>query len=104
MYPVAVRQVVKLGDNPQVGGFLPTGRAGPAVAGVSDVFHMPATGIIAAIFLHSADAGAAGEHLCDGFHFDIAKPAGVEERGPALVSSEQIFERSRGKAGQHGTD
>lgn len=65
--------------------FFTTGRVSPAVAGVGDVFYLVATGIIAAIFLHAADAGAAGEHFGDGFHFDIAQTTGVEERRPALV-------------------
>ncbi|UIA90230.1 hypothetical protein LU631_03615 [Erwinia tracheiphila] len=47
---------------------------------------MLTTGIIVAIFLHAADAGAAGEHFSDDFHFDIAQTAGVEEGRPALVS------------------
>ena len=60
VYPVAVRQTVKLGGNPQVGGFFAAGGAGAAVAGTGDVFNMVATGIIAAIFLHAGDAGATG--------------------------------------------
>jgi hypothetical protein len=62
------------------------------VAGVSDVFYVVATGIIAAIFLHAADAGAAGERFGDGFDFDIAQTTGIEERRPSLVSREQFFE------------
>lgn len=104
MYPVAVRQAVKLGGNPQVGGLFTTGRAGPAVAGVGDVFNMVATGIIAAILLHTGNAGTAGEHFGDSFDFDIAQTAGVEERGPALVGSEQLFKWSWSKTGQHGAD
>ncbi|MNO98801.1 hypothetical protein D3C76_905580 [compost metagenome] len=93
MYPVAVRQAVKLGGNPQVGGLFTTGGAGPAVAGVGDVFHVVAAGIIAAIFLHAADAGAAGEHFCDGLDFDIAQTTRIKKRSPALVGSEERFER-----------
>ncbi|WP_233268626.1 hypothetical protein [Pantoea sp. BAV 3049] len=58
------------------------------MAGVGDVFNMPAAGIIAVVFLHAADAGPAGEHFGDGFDFDIAQTAGVEEGRPALVSRE----------------
>lgn len=71
VYPVAVRQTVELRGNPQVCGLFTTGGACTAVAGVGDIFYMPAVGVIAAIFLHTGDAGAAGEHLCDSFHFDI---------------------------------
>lgn len=104
VYPVAVRQAVKLGGNPQVGGLFATGRAGPAVAGTGDVFYVVATGIIAAIFLHAADAGAAGEHFGDSFDFDIAQTTGVEERRPALVSREQFFERAGTETGNHVAD
>lgn len=38
VYPVAVRQAVELGGNPQVGGLFTTGGAGTAVAGIGDVF------------------------------------------------------------------
>lgn len=92
VYPVAVRQAVKLGGNPEVGGLFPAGRAGPAVAGVGDVFYVVAAGVIAAVFLHTADAGATGEHFCDSFNFDITEAASVKEGGPALVGSEQFFE------------
>ena len=102
MLPVTVRQPVKLGGNPQIGGLFAAGRAGTAVAGVGDVSDMPTTGIIAAIFLHAGDAGAAGEHFGDSFHFDIAHPAGIEKGGPALVSRKEFFERTRGKTGKHG--
>lgn len=91
MYPVAVRQAVELRGNPQVRGLFPAGGTGTTVADVSYVSDMPATGIIAAIFLHAGDAGAAGEHFCDGFHFDIAQAAGVKERGPALVGRKEFF-------------
>jgi len=64
------------------------------VAGVGNVFYMVATEIIAAKFLHAGDASAAGEHLCNGFHFDISQPASIEEDGPALIGSEQLFERA----------
>lgn len=104
VYPVAVWQAVKLGGNPQVGGLFTTGRAGPAVAGTGDEFNVPAAGIIAAIFLHAADAGAAGEHSGDGLDFDIAQPPGVEERRPALVGREQFFERAGTETGNHVAD
>ena len=104
VYPVVVRQVVKLGGNPQVCGFFTAGRAGPAVEGVGDVFNMPATAIIAAIFLHAADAGAAGKHFGDGLDFDIAQTACIQEGGPALVSRKQLFERARAETGNHGAD
>lgn len=94
MYPVTVRQTVKLGGNPQVGGLLTAGRTGAAVAGVGDVFYMPATRGIAVICLHAGDAGTTGEHFSDGFDFDITQATGVEKRGPALISCEQIFERT----------
>ncbi len=101
MYPVAVRQAVELSGNPQVGGLFTTRRAGAAVAGVGDVFYMRTGGIIAAIFLHAGDACAAGEHLCDGFDFNIAQTASIEEGGPALVGRKKFFKWSRGKTGQH---
>ena len=104
MYPVAVRQTVKLGGNPQVGGFFAAGGAGAAVAGTGDVFNMVATGIIAAIFLHAGDAGATGKHFCDGFDFDIAQATGIKEGGPALVSGEQSFERTGAEIRNHGRD
>ncbi|CQJ67423.1 Uncharacterised protein [Yersinia intermedia] len=104
MYPVAVRQAVKLGGYPQVGSLFTAGGTGAAVAGVGDVFNMPTVGIIAAIFLHAGDASAAGQHLCDGFHFDIAQTAGIQEGGPALVSREQLFERAGAETGNHGAD
>ncbi len=65
---------------------------------------MPVIGIIAAIFLHAGDAGAAGEHFGDGFDFDIAQTAGVEKRRPALVSRKEFFKRARGETGQHRAD
>lgn len=40
VYPVAVRQAVKLSGNPQVGGLFAAGGAGAAVAGIGDVFYM----------------------------------------------------------------
>ena len=104
VYPVAVRQTVKLGGNPQVGGFFAAGGAGAAVAGTGDVFNMVATGIIAAIFLHAGDAGATGKHFCDGFDFDIAQATGIKEGGPALVSGEQSFERTGAEIRNHGMD
>lgn len=104
MYPVAVRQAVKLGGNPQVDSLFTTGGTGPAVAGAGDVFNMPAAGIIAAIFLHAADAGAACEHFCDGLDFDIAQTTGIQEGRPALVSREQFFERAGAETGNHVTD
>ncbi len=104
VYPVAVRQAVKLSGNPQVSGLFPAGGAGTAVAGVGDIFNMVAVRIIAAIFLHAGDAGAAGEHFGDGFDFDIAQVAGVEEGGPALISGEQFFERTGDETRNHGAD
>ncbi len=104
VYPVAVRQAVKLSGNPEVGCLFTAGGTGPAVAGVGDIFNMPAAGIIAAIFLHAADAGAAGEHFGDGFDFDITQAACIQEGSPALISCEQFFKRSGGKTGQHKTD
>ncbi|KKF37921.1 hypothetical protein SY86_19665 [Erwinia tracheiphila] len=65
---------------------------------------MPAPGIIAAIFLHAVDAGAAGEHFGDGPDLDITQPAGIQEGGPARVGRKEFFKWSRGKTGQHGTD
>lgn len=104
VYPVAVRQAVKLGGNPEVGGLFPAGRAGPAVAGVGDVFYVVAAGVIAAVFLHTADAGATGEHFCDSFNFDITEAASVKEGGPALVGSEQFFEWSGAEVRKHSAD
>ena len=95
VYPVAIRQAVKLGGNPQVSGFFTAGRAG-----VGDVFNMPAAGIIAAIFLHAADAGAAGKHFGDGLDFDIAQTASIQQGGPALVSCEKFFERAGTERGR----
>lgn len=74
------------------------------MAGVGDVFNMPAAGIIAAILLHAADAGATGEHFCDGFDFDIAQTAGIQEGRPALIGSEQLFERTGTETGNHVGD
>jgi len=65
------------------------------VAGVGDEFNMVATGIIAAVFLHSGDAGAAGKHFGDGFDFYITQTTGVEERRPTLVSRELILSGRR---------
>ncbi len=48
--------------------------------------------------------GAAGQHLCDGFHFDIAQTTGIQEGGPALVSSEQLFEWTGTETRKHGAD
>ncbi len=39
MYPVAVRQAVKLSGNPQVGCLFTAGGTDPAVSGVGDVFN-----------------------------------------------------------------
>jgi hypothetical protein len=58
-------------------------------------------GIIAAVFLHAADAGATGEHFYDGFDFDIAQTTVFEERRPALVSREQFFERAGTETENH---
>lgn len=91
MYPVAARQAVELCGNPQVGGLFTAGGTGAAVAGVSEVFNMRAAGVITAKRLHTGDTGAAGQHLCDGYHFDIAQTAGIQEGGPALVGGEQFF-------------
>ena len=74
------------------------------MAGVSDISDMTTVGIIAALFLHTGDAGAAGQHLCVGLHFDIAQSTGVKEGGPALVGRKDFFKWSRGKTGQHGED
>lgn len=63
------------------------------MAGVGDIFYMSVVGIIAAIFFHAGDVGAAGEHFGDGFDLDITQTASVEKRSPALVSGEQFFER-----------
>lgn len=104
MYPVAVGQEVELGGNPEVGGFFTAGGAGAAVAGVGDIFNMRTAGIIAAIFLHAGDAGAAGEHFSDGFDFDIAQTACIQKRGPALVGGEQSFERTGAEIRNHGMD
>lgn len=104
MYPVAVRQTVELRGNPQVSGLFATRGAGAAVAGVGDIFSMSAVGIIAAIFFHAGDAGAAGEHFGDGFDLDITQTASVEKRSPALVSGEQFFERSWVEIGNHEAD
>jgi len=104
VYPVAVWQAVKLGGNPKVGCLFTAGGAGTTVAGAGDVFNMVAVRIIAAIFLHAGDAGAAGEHFCNGFHFDVTQTTRVEKRGPALISREQFFKWSGGKTGQHETN
>lgn len=77
MLPVAVRQPVKLRGNPQVGGLFTAGRAGSAVTGVGDVSDVRALRVVAGILFHAADAGAAGQHFCDGFDFDITQ-AGVD--------------------------
>lgn len=45
VYPVAVRQTIKLRGNPQVGGLLTARGTGTAVAGVGNVLHMPAAGV-----------------------------------------------------------
>lgn len=74
------------------------------MAGVGDIFYMSAVGVIASVFLHAGDTGAAGEHFGDGFDFDITQTASVEKRSPALVSSEQFFERSWAETGNHGAD
>ncbi len=102
VYPVAVRQAVKLSGNPQVGDLFPSGGAGPTVAGVGDVFHMRTAGVIAGVFLHTGDAGATGEHLCDGFDFVISQTAGIEEGGPALVGRKEFFKRAGLKAVSSG--
>lgn len=74
------------------------------MAGTGDVFNMSAAGSIAAVFLHAADAGAAGEHFCDGFDFDIAQTACIQEGCPSLVGREQLFERAGTKTGNHVAD
>jgi hypothetical protein len=104
MLPITVWQTVKLSGDPQVGSLFTAGGTGAAVAGVGDVSYVVAAGIIAAIFLHAADAGAACEHFGDGFDFDIAQTASIQEGGPALVSREQLFERARAETGNHGAD
>lgn len=104
MLPVAVRQAVKLGGNPQVCGLFTAGRTGTAVARVGDVFNMVATGIITAIFLNPGDAGAAGQHFGDGFDFDITQAAGIQEGGPALVGGEELFKRAGAETRNHGAD
>ena len=102
VYPVTVRQAVKLGGNPQVSGLFPAGRTGPAVAGIGDIFYMRTAGIIAAIFLTAGNAGTTGEHFGDGFNFNIAQSTGVKEGGPALVGREQSFERTGQKTVRSG--
>nr|WP_249941197.1 hypothetical protein [Escherichia coli] len=44
---------------------------------------------------------AAGQHFGDGFHFDIAQTARIQEGCPALVGREQAFQRAGSKTGQH---
>jgi len=70
------------------------------VAGVGDVFNMPAVGIIAAVLLHASDAGAAGQHFGDGL--DFAQTAGIQEGGPALISGKELFKRAGAETGNHG--
>lgn len=48
MLPAAVRQPVKLGGNPQIGGFFAAGRADTAVAGVGDVSDCRHPGVLQA--------------------------------------------------------
>lgn len=45
-----------------------------------------------------------GENFCDGFDFDIAQTAGIQKGRPALVGSEQLFERAGAKTGNHVSD
>lgn len=104
VFPVAVRQAVKLSGNPQVGGLFAAGGAGAAVAGIGDVFYMRTAGVIAAKLFHTGDAGAAGEHFGDGFDFDVTQTTRIEKRRPALVGRKEFFKRSRGKTRQHETD
>lgn len=81
MYPIA-------GGYPQVGSLFTVGGAG-----IGYVFNIQIVGVIAAIFLHTSDVGAAGQHLCDGFYFDIVQTADIQEGRLGLVCREQIFER-----------
>jgi hypothetical protein len=84
MLPVAVRQPVKLGGNPQVGGLFTAGGVDPAVADVGVVSDVGTLCVVAGIFLHAADACAAGQHFGDGLHFDITQAAGIQKASPAL--------------------
>ncbi|KKF37918.1 hypothetical protein SY86_19505 [Erwinia tracheiphila] len=60
--------------------------------------------VVAGILFHAADAGAAGQHFCDGFNFDITQAAGIQKGSPALVGGEELFERTGAEIRNHGTD
>jgi hypothetical protein len=89
-----------MGD-PLIGGLFATGWTGPAVTGVAQVFDVRAAVVTAGVVLYTQDRGGAGEHFGDGFDFDVAQATLIEEVGPALVSGEQVFERSRFVGREH---
>ncbi len=83
-----------IGD-PLIGSFFAAGWTGAAAAGVAQVFGVRAAVVAAGVVFDAQDRGAAGEHFADRLHFDLAQTALLEEVCPALVSGEEVFERSR---------
>ncbi|GBH14989.1 hypothetical protein KPSA3_00906 [Pseudomonas syringae pv. actinidiae] len=56
---------------------------------------MRAAVVAAGVVFDAQDRGAAGQHFGDGLDFDVAQAALLDEVCPALVSGEEVFERSR---------
>ncbi|SOQ15914.1 hypothetical protein CFBP1573P_05814 [Pseudomonas syringae pv. persicae] len=65
------------------------------MAGVAQVFDVWAMLIATGVVFDAQYRGAAGEHFGDGLDFDVAQAALLDEVCPALVSGEEVFERSR---------
>lgn len=85
MQPVAVRQPLKLHGNTQVCGLFTAGRTGTVVTGVGNIPDVRALCVVASILFHAADTGAAGQHFCDSFDFDITQAARIQNRGQPVT-------------------
>ncbi|KWS72876.1 hypothetical protein BKM20_06610 [Pseudomonas avellanae] len=92
MLPGTIGQTVLLIGDPLIGSLFAVGRTSPAAAGVAQVFDVRAMLIATGVVFDAQDRGAAGQHFGDGFDFDVAQAALLEEVYPALVSGEQVFE------------
>lgn len=65
------------------------------MAGIEDVFNMPAASVIAAKPFYTGATGAAGEHLCDCFDLDIVQTASIQKGCPALIGHNEFFQMTR---------